>query len=85
MKGALAAMMLAAERFVTDHPDFKGRLGFLITSDEEAKATHGTKLAIQALKDRELPSILPLSANLQAAKCSATPSEWDAGDHLTAH
>ena len=36
----------------TDHPDFKGRLGFLITSDEEAKATHGTKLAIQALKDQ---------------------------------
>ena len=52
MKGALAAMMLAAERFVADHPDFKGRLGFLITSDEEAKATHGTKLAIQALKDQ---------------------------------
>ena len=52
MKGALAAMMFAAERFVADHPNFKGRLGFLITSDEEAKATHGTKLAIQALKDQ---------------------------------
>ena len=52
MKGALAAMMLAAERFVTDHPNFKGSLGFLITSDEEAKATHGTKLAIQALMDQ---------------------------------
>ena len=52
MKGALAAMMFAAERFVTDHPNFKGSLGFLITSDEEAKATHGTKLAIQALMDQ---------------------------------
>ena len=39
MKGALAAMMLAAERFITDHPDFKGRLGFLITSDEEASSS----------------------------------------------
>ena len=51
-EGALAAMMFAAERFVTDHPNFKGSLGFLITSDEEAKATHGTKLAIQALMDQ---------------------------------
>ena len=52
MKGALAAMILAAERFITDHPNFMGSLGFLITSDEEAKATHGTRLAIQALMDQ---------------------------------
>lgn len=35
MKGSLAAMMLAATRFVETHPNFDGSLGFLITSGEE--------------------------------------------------
>ncbi|MGQ3891335.1 succinyl-diaminopimelate desuccinylase [Legionella sp. CNM-4043-24] len=35
MKGSLAAMMDAARRFVSQHPDFSGSLGFLITSGEE--------------------------------------------------
>jgi succinyl-diaminopimelate desuccinylase len=51
MKGALAAMTIAAKTFLTDYPEFNGSLGFLITSDEEAIATHGTKLAIKALVD----------------------------------
>ncbi|PJD93536.1 MAG: succinyl-diaminopimelate desuccinylase [Legionella sp.] len=34
MKGSLAAMMLAAQRWVSQHPQ-QGRLGFLITSGEE--------------------------------------------------
>jgi succinyl-diaminopimelate desuccinylase len=35
MKGSLAAMLIAAERFIQSHPNFKGSLGFLITSGEE--------------------------------------------------
>ncbi|MCX8956737.1 succinyl-diaminopimelate desuccinylase [Erwinia psidii] len=52
MKGSLAAMIVAAERFVTSHPDHKGRLAFLITSDEEASATNGTVKVVEALMAR---------------------------------
>lgn len=38
MKGSLAAMVVAAERFVAQYPNHRGRLAFLITSDEEASA-----------------------------------------------
>ncbi len=42
MKGSLAAMLSATERFVTDYPDHKGTIGYLITSDEEGPAINGT-------------------------------------------
>lgn len=35
MKGALAAMIVAAEQFVKEHPEFPGSIGFAITSAEE--------------------------------------------------
>lgn len=35
MKGSLAAMLVAAARFVNTYPNFTGSLGFLITSGEE--------------------------------------------------
>ncbi len=35
MKGSIAAMLCAASRFVHDHQQFTGSLGFLITSGEE--------------------------------------------------
>lgn len=35
MKGSLACMLVAAEQFIRAYPDFKGSLGFLITSGEE--------------------------------------------------
>ncbi len=53
MKGSLAAMIVAAERFVAAHPDHRGTLGFLITSDEEADAINGTRSVMQALTERE--------------------------------
>lgn len=43
MKGALAAMLIATGIFQNRHQVFHGRLGFLITSDEEAAAINGTK------------------------------------------
>jgi succinyl-diaminopimelate desuccinylase len=42
MKGSLAAMLSASERFVADYPDHKGTIGYLITSDEEGPAVDGT-------------------------------------------
>jgi len=35
MKGSVAAMVVALEQFVTTHPDHRGRVGLLLTSDEE--------------------------------------------------
>ncbi|WP_380183734.1 succinyl-diaminopimelate desuccinylase [Kalamiella sp. sgz302252] len=52
MKGSLAAMLVAAERFVASHPQHKGRLAFLITSDEEASAVNGTVKVVEALMAR---------------------------------
>ncbi|MBA5248566.1 MAG: succinyl-diaminopimelate desuccinylase [Gammaproteobacteria bacterium] len=42
MKGSLAAMITATERFVTDFPNHKGSIGYLITADEEGPAIDGT-------------------------------------------
>lgn len=52
MKGSLAAMIVAAERFVACNPEHKGRLAFLITSDEEASATNGTVKVVETLMAR---------------------------------
>jgi succinyl-diaminopimelate desuccinylase len=52
MKGALAAMVDATIEFVTSHPDHKGSIAFLITSDEEGRAQGGTKAAIKILESR---------------------------------
>ncbi|WP_110686228.1 succinyl-diaminopimelate desuccinylase [Salinicola aestuarinus] len=52
MKGSLAAMVTAVERFVADHPDHDGRLAFLITADEEGPAIHGTRAVVERLRER---------------------------------
>ncbi|KAB7895765.1 succinyl-diaminopimelate desuccinylase [Rouxiella sp. S1S-2] len=52
MKGSLAAMVVAAERFVAANPHHQGRLAFLITSDEEASAVNGTIKVVEALMAR---------------------------------
>ncbi len=52
MKTALAAMVLASERFTAKHPNHKGSIAFLITSDEEGPAINGTVKVIQALEAR---------------------------------
>ncbi|CAB9539902.1 N-succinyl-L,L-diaminopimelate desuccinylase (EC [Bathymodiolus brooksi thiotrophic gill symbiont] len=50
MKGSLAAMMIATERFVEEFPAHKGSIGFLITSDEEGPAVDGTIKVCEYLK-----------------------------------
>lgn len=51
MKGSLAAMITAVERFVAAHPDHSGRLAFLITSDEEGPAVDGTRAVVEHLRE----------------------------------
>ncbi len=50
MKGSLASMIIACEEFVAKHPDHKGRIAFLITSDEEGPATNGTVKVVEWLE-----------------------------------
>lgn len=52
MKTALAAMVVASERFVKKHPDHKGSIAFLITSDEEGPSINGTVKVIETLEAR---------------------------------
>ena len=52
MKGSVAAFTVACARFVQDHPDHKGSISYLITSDEEGPAHHGTVKVIETLEAR---------------------------------
>ncbi|MBU3069642.1 succinyl-diaminopimelate desuccinylase [Aestuariicella sp. G3-2] len=52
MKGSLAAMVVACERFVAEHPNHTGRIAFLITSDEEGPAHNGTVKVVEWLEER---------------------------------
>jgi succinyl-diaminopimelate desuccinylase len=52
MKGSIAAMTTACERFLAEHPQHRGSLAFLITSDEEGIATEGTVKVIETLEAR---------------------------------
>jgi succinyl-diaminopimelate desuccinylase len=56
MKGSLAAMLTACERFLAHCRDTQkelaGSLAFLITSDEEGPAADGTRAVIERLQER---------------------------------
>ncbi|EIC9812466.1 succinyl-diaminopimelate desuccinylase [Vibrio alginolyticus] len=52
MKGSLAAMVVAVERFIEENPDHKGSIGFLITSDEEGPFINGTVRVVETLMER---------------------------------
>jgi len=52
MKGSLAAMIVATERFVNDHPNYDGAITYLITSDEEGPFINGTTRVIDTLEAR---------------------------------
>ena len=52
MKGSLAAFITACERFIAKHPDHKGSIAYLITSDEEGPAKNGTVKVVEALEAR---------------------------------
>jgi succinyl-diaminopimelate desuccinylase len=53
MKGSIAAMATACERFLEQHPDHQGSIAFLITSDEEGPAIDGTIKVVETLEARD--------------------------------
>ncbi|QTL35086.1 succinyl-diaminopimelate desuccinylase [Pseudoalteromonas viridis] len=53
MKGSLAAMVVATERFIARFPDHKGSISFLITSDEEGPFINGTTKVVDLLEARD--------------------------------
>ena len=52
MKGAVAAMVTAAEELVREHPDHVGQIGILLTSDEEGDAVDGVTRVADVLRQR---------------------------------
>lgn len=52
MKGSIAAMTIACQRFIKDFPQHKGSIAFLITSDEEGPAKDGTIKVVETLEQR---------------------------------
>lgn len=52
MKSSIAAMVTACERFVAAHPDHRGSIAFLITSDEEGPSINGTVKVVEQLEAR---------------------------------
>lgn len=53
MKGSLAAMIVATERFLAKNPKLTADIAFLITSDEEGPFINGTKRVIETLEARQ--------------------------------
>jgi succinyl-diaminopimelate desuccinylase len=52
MKGGDAAMVIAAKRFVEKHPDHKGTISFIFTSNEEGDFVNGTPHVVSRLMER---------------------------------
>ena len=52
MKGSVAAFVVAAERFVAEHPDHPGSLALLLTSDEEGDAIDGVRKVAATFRER---------------------------------
>ena len=50
MKTAIAAMIVACEEFIQEHPSHKGSIAFLLTSDEEGPAINGTVKVVEHLQ-----------------------------------
>lgn len=53
MKGAVAAMVVAAESYVADNPRHDGQIGILLTSDEEGVAVNGITRVAEVLRRRD--------------------------------
>jgi succinyl-diaminopimelate desuccinylase len=52
MKSSIAAMVVASEEFVQQHPDHAGAIAFLLTSDEEGPSVDGTARLVELLQTR---------------------------------
>lgn len=54
MKGSVAAMVTAMERFIESSPDHNGTIAMLITSDEEGIAVNGTRKVVEYLNENKI-------------------------------
>lgn len=52
MKSSIAAFTIACKEFVQEHPDYKGSIALLITSDEEGPSINGTTQVCRVLQER---------------------------------
>jgi succinyl-diaminopimelate desuccinylase len=52
MKSSVAAFVIALERFVAAHPDHRGTVALLLTSDEEGDAVDGVRKVADAFRMR---------------------------------
>ncbi|HJD55476.1 MAG TPA: succinyl-diaminopimelate desuccinylase [Rickettsia endosymbiont of Pyrocoelia pectoralis] len=52
MKGAIACFLAASLDFIKNKDDLKGSISFLLTSDEEGEAKHGTEEMLQYIYDQ---------------------------------
>lgn len=52
MKGSVAAFVVAVENFLRQHPNPRGSIALLLTSDEEGPAIDGTVRVVEALQAR---------------------------------
>src|SRR5690606_19865160 len=52
MKGSLASMIVAVERFGRDSPSHKGAIASLSTRDAEGRAQHGPRAGGERLRER---------------------------------
>ena len=52
MKGSVAAMTTALERFVDRHPEHQGSISLLVTSDEEGPSVNGIRKVVEVLRER---------------------------------
>jgi succinyl-diaminopimelate desuccinylase len=53
MKGSIAAMITACQRFTANRPTHAGSIALLITSDEEGPAVNGTRHVVNQLQKRD--------------------------------
>ncbi len=54
MKSSLAAFVTGIEDFVARHPDPRGAIGLLVTSDEEGPSVDGTAKVVEWLRGRDI-------------------------------
>lgn len=85
MKGSVASMVVAAERFVRAHPEHGGTVALLITSDEEGPAVDGTRRVVQTLTDRGESIDYCLVGEPSSAKLFGDTCKIGRRGSLTAH
>ena len=52
MKGSVAAFVIALERFIAAHPEHRGTVALLLTSDEEGDAIEGVRKVAETFRAR---------------------------------